>query len=130
MKDIKLAEAVFNKEDDCLRKQIYDLLYLWRLHYLREECDEESGYPLVDAVTPKGQNIGYGQEELYLLADAIAGDFGKTEESLQQRVKELEEALRFYAHPNNHRNVIADEKGFTDSPVTQDKGKRAREVLK
>lgn len=65
-----------------LRDQIYKSLREYRMSNMREE-DTDQGYPLVDLCTPDGRQISEGEEELFLIAVAIAGDLFKPDPKQQ-----------------------------------------------
>ncbi len=48
---------------------------LLRHHRLQFTADEEGlHYPLLDALTPDGCDVGYGEDEIHLIADMICGE--------------------------------------------------------
>jgi len=53
--------------------KILPALRSYRLSYMR--CvDDDSGYPLVDRLTPEGHTVATGIEEIERLADYLAGE--------------------------------------------------------
>lgn len=70
------------KKHKDIRTKILEVLEGYHLQNMCERDDEGSPYPLVDLVTPDGCTVDVGEDELFLIADAIAAELTEEEKGV------------------------------------------------
>lgn len=69
---LTFAEEARVAEQTRIAEVAYKALRDWRLSTMGQEDEPSAGYPLVDAVSTPGTDIGTGEEELREIAHALA----------------------------------------------------------